>query len=708
MASDIILWLEDLDLGKVIQGFGDARARGTVDNRPLRLAGKTYEHGIGTHARSEMKIDLKKAATRFEAIAGVDDEVEGRGSVVFEVWVDGSRVAHSNVIYGEDPPVSFSVDLAGAGELVLVVKDAGDGNGSDHADWADAKLVLDPSAKDHPETLPANPLLPYASRESREINMQAPKWFGALVGVPFSLEISATGAGPLSYTAENLPPGLTFDNGIISGAINEPGDFTIEVEVTGSEGSVRRSITIICLDLPYGAAPEPVISGPRVVGTTPGRPFLFLIPASGEAPLTFSAVNLPEGLSLDPATGIITGSLRNKGEFDVDITVTNAFGSTSRSLRIIGGEHKLALTPPMGWNSWNAWGMAVDDEKVRSAAEWMVKLGLAARGFMYINIDDGWEGGRDENGEILPNEKFSDMQALAGYVHSHGLRIGIYSSPGPKTCGGLEASYQHEQQDALTWSKWGFDYIKYDWCSYATIVTPKSREDNARPYKLMRECLDNCDRDIIFSVCWSAPEVGIWAPEAGGNLWRTTGDIVDTWGSVSSIGFSHDGYERYAGPGHWNDPDMLVLGKVGWGPTLHNTRLTPYEQITHITLWCLLAAPLLLGCDLSRLDPFTVALLTNEEVIDIDQDPLGKPANRRSKDGDKEVWARPLWDGTIAAGLFNRGSEPTEVTVNWSDLGITGVYPVRDLWRKKDLGAFTNSFTVTVPPHGAAMVKIGK
>ncbi len=223
----------------------------------------------------------------------------------------------------------------------------------------------------------------------------------------------------------------------------------------------------------------------------------------------------------------------------------------------------------------------------------------------------------------------------------------------------------------------------------------------------MRAALDRCDRDIVFSICWSEREVHIWGPAVGGNLWRTTGDIVDTWESLESIGFRHTGYDAYAGPGHWNDPDMLIVGKLGWGPNVHPTRLTAHEQVTHITLWSLLAAPLLIGCDMSQLDDFTLALLTNPEVIDVDQDPLGKAADRKSVDGQTEVWARPLFDGAIAVGLFNRGGDAADVTVRWADLGVEGARRVRDLWRRRDLGVFSDSFTTAVPKHGAAMLRIG-
>ncbi|MBN1419752.1 MAG: alpha-galactosidase, partial [Planctomycetes bacterium] len=217
------------------------------------------------------------------------------------------------------------------------------------------------------------------------------------------------------------------------------------------------------------------------------------------------------------------------------------------------------------------------------------------------------------------------------------------------------------------------------------------------------------DRDIVYSLCqYGMANVWEWGAEVGGNCWRTTGDIGDSWGSMSRIGFGQDGHEKYAGPGHWNDPDMLVVGKVGWGPNLHATRLRPNEQITHITLWCLLSSPLLIGCDLSQLDPFTIALLTNDEVLDVNQDPLGRPAGRRARDGSLEVWARPLWDDTIAVGLFNRSRDAATVVARWEDLGIEGPQPVRDLWLRRDLGTARDSFETPVPAHGAALVKIGR
>ena len=458
-----------------------------------------------------------------------------------------------------------------------------------------------------------------------------------------------------------------------------------------------------------GNSDRPSINGPRVVGAAPGNPFLLLIPATGKAPLKFSAKNLPKSLKLDSNTGIISGSLKRDGTTVVDLTVSNSLGSATRKLSIVGGKHKLSRTPPMGWNSWNVWGCSVDDKKVRDAIDMMVNSGLAAHGYQYVNIDDAWEGERGEDGSIKCNDKFPDMKALADYAHSKGLKLGIYSSPGLRTCAGYEGSYQHEEQDAKTWAEWGIDYIKYDWCSYGSISKGDSLVEFQKPYRVMREALDKCGRDIVFSLCqYGMGEVWKWGEEVGGDLWRTTGDITDNWYSMSGIGFDHDDKSSYAGPGHWNDPDMLVVGKVGWGPNLRRTRLTPNEQITHATLWSLLAAPMLIGCDLSQLDQFTIDLLCNDEVIAVDQDPLGIAARRKAVDGELEVWARPLFDKTIAVGLFNRSDKEAAVTAKWSDLGLKGIQPVRDLWQRKNMGNFKDSFSGTIKAHGTMLIKIGE
>jgi alpha-galactosidase len=301
------------------------------------------------------------------------------------------------------------------------------------------------------------------------------------------------------------------------------------------------------------------------------------------------------------------------------------------------------------------------------------------------------------------------MRNLSDSVHRYGLKLGIYSSPGPKTCAGYEGSYNFEKIDANTWAEWGIDYLKHDWCSYGSIAQGSSRTELMRPYLVMREALDECGRDIVYSLCqYGMGDVHTWGNRVGGDLWRTTGDITDTWGSLSSIGFAQGNRSPYAGPSGWNDPDMLILGYVGWGPSVRPTRLTPNEQVTHMTLWAMLAAPLLIGCDLTKLDDLTKSLLMNHEVIEIDQDPLGKAGVPVQKDGDVEVWSRPLWDGTTAVALFNRGLEAKPVRADWVKLGLKGPQPVLDCWSRKTKGTHSGSYTATVPAHGAILVKIGK
>ncbi len=457
-----------------------------------------------------------------------------------------------------------------------------------------------------------------------------------------------------------------------------------------------------------GDSPVPAIHGPRIVGATPNHPFLFRIPATGAAPLIFTATPLPAGLTLNPQTGIFSGALRAAGTTRVRLTVRGPKGRTSRTLTIVGGPHALALTPPMGWNSWNVWAGTVDDRKVRAAADQLVASGLAAHGYAYVNIDDCWQGARDAQGGIQPNARFPDMKALADDVHAQGLKIGIYSSPGPKTCAGFTGSWQHEQQDANTYASWGMDYLKYDWCSYSTVATGEGMERQMRPYRMMGAALQAETRDIVYSLCqYGMGDVWNWGASVGGNLWRTTGDIQDNWNSLRAIAFSQNGHEKQAAPGHWNDPDMLMVGIVGFGHT-HPTRLTPNEQITHITQWCLLSAPLLIGCDLTRLDNFTRALLTNDDILDVDQDALGKPAARIGPDGDTQIYARPLWDGTQAVGLFNLGPERATIALAWAQIGLKGSQPVRDLWQRKELGRRTGGCAFAIPAHGALLLKVGQ
>jgi len=471
--------------------------------------------------------------------------------------------------------------------------------------------------------------------------------------------------------------------------------------------------------VPYVLTPlagdEPRINGALVYGERPGRPFLYRIAATGRKPLEYRAAGLPAGLVLHGETGIITGSVSAAGTYQVTLTAANDLGSDAKELEIVIGD-KLALTPPMGWNSWNCWGLSVTQERIGAAARAFVEQGLADHGWTYINIDDGWEifGEAEEpkrapDGEILTNEKFPDMKQLGDDIHALGLKFGIYSSPGPLTCGGYTASYQHEQQDAETFAAWGIDYLKYDLCTFRQFMTDQDSPAELRPpYELMRDALLGLDRDIVYSLCeYGNGKVWEWGEQVGGNLWRTTGDIWDDWDRMYRIGFGQVDAAGFAGPGHWNDPDMLVLGWVGWGPYLHRTRLTPDEQYTHVSLWALLSVPLLLGNDLTRLDDFTLNLITNDEVIAIDQDRLGRQATPAVRADGVEVWLKDLTDGGLAVGIFNTGGETVTYPLDLAKLGLKGKVMLRDVWRQTNLGEHAGRFTAKVPPHGVVLLRTG-
>ena len=372
-----------------------------------------------------------------------------------------------------------------------------------------------------------------------------------------------------------------------------------------------------------------------------------------------------------------------------------------------GQSTTLAATPPMGWNSWNHFAERVTEADVKAAADALVSSGMRDAGYIYVNIDDTWEGKRDAQGNIQTNSKFPDMKGLADYVHSRGLKLGIYSSPGPKTCAGYEGSYGHEAQDAKTYASWGIDYLKYDLCSFIPIMKKESNGDPQKAFEIekaayqkMHKALEATGRPIVFSMCqygWN--DVWKWGPEVGGNLWRTTGDITDKYNRMEQIGFSQAGLAKYAGPGHWNDPDMLEVGNGG---------MSFDEYKTHMTLWTILAAPLLAGNDLSKMTPETKELLMNKEVIAVDQDRLGKQGDRVWAEGPQEIWAKPLSGGAKAVGIFNRAETPRTISLKLSTIGFGADAKLRDLWAHKDVQANNGVYTVTVPKHGAVMLKVSE
>jgi alpha-galactosidase len=474
-------------------------------------------------------------------------------------------------------------------------------------------------------------------------------------------------------------------------------------------------------------SPKPRINGAKVFGVRPGSPFLFTIPATGDRPMTYSATAQPEGLKLDPQTGQITGALSKEGTYEVRLGAANAAGNAERKLKIVCGP-ELALTPHLGWNSWYVWENHVTDKIMRDAATAMVKSGMKDHGYMYVNIDDCWAvkpgdkdpmlGGaaRDAQGKVNANKRFPDMKALTDFIHSLGLKAGIYTSPGPTTCAGHEGAYQHEAQDVERFVEWGFDFLKYDWCSYGEIAKNPDLAQLKKPYRLISDQLAKQPRDLVLNLCqYGMGNVWEWGKEVGGHSWRTAGDLGGSFEGIPMALF-RDGFDVYAnshlekfgGPGRWNDPDYLLLGYLSnWKGQTVPTPLSPNEQYTHVSLWCLLAAPLIFSGDITRMDDFTLSLLTNDEVLEVDQDPLGVPGHRVTLDEDLEVWAKPLEDGAQAVGLFNRGEMDAPVAVKWADLGLAGARVVRDLWRQRDLGSFADRFEAKVPRHGVVMIRVG-
>ena len=454
---------------------------------------------------------------------------------------------------------------------------------------------------------------------------------------------------------------------------------------------------------------SPRYNGPLVYGVRPGSPIIFRLPFSGERPMRFSVENLPEGATIDAAKGILGGKVLEKGDYSMTLVAENAHGTVRQQFTLKVGD-KIALTPPMGWNSWNCWGTSVSQKKVMSSAQAIIDKGLADYGYSYINVDDAWESAeRNPDGTIGTNEKFPDMKGLGDFLHGEGLKFGIYSSPGDRTCGGYLGSLDHERQDAETWNEWGVDYLKYDWCGYSKVFNASDDRSVAayvRPYLKMQQYLREQPRDIFYSLCqYGMADVWTWGPYVDANSWRTTGDITDTWGSLYHIGFElQNGLHPYAAPGHWNDPDMLIVGKVGWSSFLRDSRLTPDEQYTHISLWSLLAANMLIGCDVAQMDDFTVNLLCNNEVNAVHQDILGVQARRTLVMGDVQVWSRPLADGGTAIGVFNLAEEPEDVNLGRivDRLGLSGV--IRDLWRQENLSG--DALKCLIAPHGVRMIKV--
>jgi alpha-galactosidase len=472
--------------------------------------------------------------------------------------------------------------------------------------------------------------------------------------------------------------------------------------------------------------PAPRINGPKVYGARPGHPFLYRIPCTGLRPIRFRAEGLPPSLGLDAAAGIISGAVPERpGEYPITIRATNQKGSSARPFKIVAGD-TLALTPPMGWNDWYTHYDRITEKLIREAADATIASGMADFGYAYVNIDGCWTmkpgskdptlsgEPRDASGTLRPNGRFGDMKALTDYIHAKGLRAGIYSSPGPVDCAGYATSWEHEEADATAFARWGFDFLKYDWCSYGKVAPHQTLEDRQRPYRLMGETLRKLDRDIVFNLCqYGVADVWKWGGEVGGNCWRTTGDLglaKDTrLPGFYSIAFRNAEHFECARPGQWNDPDYILIGSVGDAAKLSEpqpTRLTADEQYSYMSLWALMAAPLIFSGDMRQLDEFTLNVLCNAEVIGVDQDPLGKQARIVRKAQDEYILARPMEDGSLAVGLFDIGEKPETITVSWSHLGLKGKQRVRDLWRQRDVTSASERYRAAVPRHGVALVRL--
>jgi alpha-galactosidase len=465
---------------------------------------------------------------------------------------------------------------------------------------------------------------------------------------------------------------------------------------------------------PAWDAGAPAMHGPTVTGASPGKEFLFLIPTVGERPIRFSAEGLPQGLVLDAEAERITGRARVAGECTVRLKAENRHGKAERSLRIVIGERALALTPPMGWNSWNCFRSDIGADKIVRIAEGMVTSGLAAHGYAYVNLDSGWQSGQRAGrfNSILPHEGFPDMAALCARVHDLGLKIGIYSGPyvvpwgsegrgsssgpmdtrfpfRPGLAGKYIGLFKHEMEDVAQWADWGIDYLKYDWAD-------TDMEMAAR----MSRSLLQAPRDIVYSITAGVRFADAATAAQLCNLWRSNPDTYPAWDSVLQNGFGNEQWNPYIGPGHWYDLDMTaILPRDG-------QHLTETELIACFTCWAIRPSPLLLDCIPDELDDFTRNLLCNDEVLAVNQDALGKPSAPVVRRDGWEIQLKPLADGSYAVGVFNlTGEAGMSPELVFGHFGLSGELRVRDLWAQRDLDGRRDRLAVPVESHGVKLYR---
>lgn len=642
-----IVWLDDLPIQSYSEGMRPVSAKSNYAHDTIRMSGVRFSRGVGAQSPCVLAFFLDGHAKRFTALVGADEQGNKDIPLSFYVVGDKKILFEAKEMRIGDAPIKVDVDLTGIKRFGLLITDhvGGVNNKKTYGNWANANLVM----------------------------------------------IDAFSPGYIPNEDEKY---------ILTPATSK----------------------------------KPRINSPKIFGATPGNPFLYTIAATGERPMQFAVGNLPNGLTVSAKTGIISGTLKEKGTYQVWLKAKNKLGEAIEQLVIKIGD-TIALTPPMGWNGWNAWEQKLDKEKVIASANAMVSKGLRNHGWSYINIDDSWMGIRTGPDTALqPNWKFPDIKSMFDDIHSMGLKAGLYSTPYVASYGGYVGAssdmpvggetfemikknkqsfhhigkYKFERNDAKQMADWGVDFLKYDW-----------RIDVASTER-MSIALKQSGRDIVFSISNNAPfeKVNDWVRLS--HMYRTGPDIKDSWTSLFLTSFSLDKWAPYSAPGHWMDPDMMIVGDVAIGPVLHPTRLTPDEQYSHISIFSLLAAPMLIGCPIERLDPFTLNLLTNDDVIAVNQDPLGKAGRLVLEENGIQVWLKELEDGAYAMGLFNideYGTNPASY-FRWGDeqiksyefdfakVGLYGKWAIRDLWRQKDLGIFSNSIKKSIKHHGVVMLKM--
>ncbi|GAB3508652.1 NPCBM/NEW2 domain-containing protein [Emticicia fontis] len=637
------VWLDDLPIKSFSEGIPAVLPKTNAAGDSIKINGLYYVHGVGVNSTSVLSFYLNGNATEFSAMVGVDDRGVKDLSHKFYVIGDKKILFESGEMKLGDASKSVKVNVSGIKRLgLLAVVDMS--VNKTYSNWANAQIIM------KNETLP-----------------------------------------------QTLP---------------------------------NKDEKYILTPLPDK---KPKINSAKIFGARQDNSFLYTIAATGERPISFSATNLPNGLSVNEKNGIISGKVDKKGTYKTIIKAKNAFGEAQKELRIVIGD-TIALTPPIGWNGWNSWARNIDQEKVIASADAMVKMGLNQHGWTYINIDDAWQGKRGgEFKAIQPNEKFSKFKEMIDYIHGLGLKVGVYSTPMITSYAGYTGGssdfedgritdsiinnkrafryigkYRFEENDARQMAAWGIDYLKYDW-----RIDVSSAER-------MSVALKTSGRDIIYSISNSAPfsNARDWARLT--NTFRTGPDIRDSWLSLYHSAFTLDKWAAFGGRGHWLDPDMMILGNVTTGSTLHPTRLTPDEQYSHVSLFSLLSAPLLIGCPIEQLDAFTLNLLTNDEVIEINQDPLGKPARLVKKENGVQIWLKSLEDGSYAVGIFNIAhfGESPQSYFHWGDekainykfdfnkVGLQGHFRLRDVWRQKDIGIFSQSFPTEIRHHGVLLLRM--